>query len=519
VSAADHVRRTVRERPDAIFLIEPARDISLTYEQTWKASGRLAARLREMGVGQGDRVAIALPNGGELACAYLACSAIGALAVPLDVKAHESSIAHIVGSTTPKVIITGDETDSSFTALEVSNAPSICITLSPANASPEAQDITGGADSGLEPFPHGSDDKPWSVTHTSGTTSAPKGVVHSARTLLGNALAFEDLVKAGPDSRFIDLFQMSYMAGFLNSMLCPLVAGGSVVIEPAFGPMSGLRFWSGVKVNGVTHMWLSPTMIRMVQSLDRDPNTAEFVRTQVKGVYACTAPLAAEDKQAFESWYGVPVRQSYGTSEQLILTLNDVDGADSGVGKPLDGVDFELRDDDGVTIDAGSEGEIFLRTQYEQLGYYGPEYVPDGEERFTRWIKTGDVGEVTADGALFITGRKKDLIIKGGANISPEAVESVALSEDSVAECAAVGIPDATYGEVVGLAVLLQDGVTLAEAKPVLAELFRAGLSANQRPTYLMQFDELPRTSNGKVLRRDVKSIFSERLSEAETLR
>jgi acyl-coenzyme A synthetase/AMP-(fatty) acid ligase len=519
VSAADHVRRTVRERPDAIFLIEPARDISLTYEQTWTASGRLAARLRERGVVEGDRVAIALPNGGELACAYFACSAIGALAIPLDMKAHESSIAHIVGSTTPSVLVTGDETDSSFTSLELTNTPSICITLTPADASPEALNITSGPDSGLEPFLHGFEDKPWSVTHTSGTTSAPKGVVHSAQTLLGNALAFEERVEAGPDSRFIDLFQMSYMAGFLNSMLCPLVSGGSVVIEPAFGPMSALRFWPNVMANGVTHMWLSPTMIRMVQSLDRDPKTAEFVRTQVKGVYACTAPLAAEDKQAFESRYGVPVRQSYGTSEQLILTLNDVDGSGSSVGKPLVGVDFDFRDDDGLTVDEGSEGEIFLRTQYEQLGYYVPNYSPDGEERFTRWIETGDVGKVTSDGALFITGRKKDLIIKGGANISPEAVETVALSEASVAECAAVGIPDATYGEVVGLAVLLQDGVTLAETKPMLAELFRAGLSANQRPTYLMQFAELPRTSNGKILRRDVKTTFSKRISEAETLR
>ena len=424
-----------------------------------------------------------------------------------------------MSSTSPAVIVTGDETDTSYAALEGSEAGSVSITLTPADAGSETLNLTDGPDSEFEPFPAGSDDRPWSITHTSGTTSAPKGVVHSAQTLLGNALAFEDRVHAGPDARYLDLFQMSYMAGFLNSLLCPLVSGGSVVIAPAFGPMSALTFWSEVRAQSVTHMWLSPTMLRMVQSLDRDPDNAEFARTHIKGVYACTAPLALEDKLAFESRYGVPIRQSYGTSEQLILTLNDVDGPAMGVGRPLGGVDIEIRGDGDLPLPMGSEGELYLRTQYEQLGYFGPGYSPVGKERFAMWIETGDVGIVAADGAVSITGRKKDLIIKGGANISPEAVESVALSEDSVVECAAVGIPDATYGEVVGLAVLLQDGATLTESKLALAERFRDGLSANQQPTYLMQFNELPRTSNGKVLRRDVKAAFLERIDEAETLR
>lgn len=524
MSALDRARRNFRTYVDNPLVIDCAAAVTFTYGEFHRATSHVADVLRERGVRHGDRVAILLPNGAGMACSYFACAYLGALAVPIDTSSHDSTVTHIFESTSPIAIIVGSQAMGPFTAVEGFPGPAVHVTMSNTRALAAGQPavaLIGAPPTSSQPFPALDHSDPWSVTHTSGTTSTPKGVVHSATTLFGNAAAFVDEAGLDAGCRFHNVLPMSHMAGFLNSLLCPFIAGGSVVIAPAFGPQSAFTLWRDAIDCGATTMWASPTMLRLLVAIDRDTEFAASSRGRVREVFACTAPLTMDVKRGFEDKYGVVVRQSYGTSEQLIITLNDPAGGDpeDAVGRPLDGVELVLLNDEGEMANPGEDGEISIRSRYEQLGYFGtdsplPSAVSGGD-----WIPTGDVGRISERGTLVVTDRKSDIIIKGGTNISPAAVETAFTANELVEECVAVGVEDDLYGEVVGLGLRLRAGMTLQSAKQDLITTLRERLNPIQRPTYMLEFAEFPRTATGKVIRRKVQIAFAEQLDCAVVVR
>jgi long-chain acyl-CoA synthetase len=327
----------------------------------------------------------------------------------------------------------------------------------------------------------------------------PKGVPHRIGRLLDNAGAFNTELGFGPENRFLHVMTMGYMAGFLNTLLSPFMAGASVVIARAFDAQSALRFWQPVLQHAPDTFWMSPTMLTALLRVDRGEAGAEYCRTKVKTICVGTAPLPQRVKRDFEARYGVELFESYGLSELLLISGNSrrYPRLEGSVGRPLPGIDVKVLED----------GELAVRTPFIMAGYLDDTSQPDAATA-PAWFPTGDLGRIGETGELFITGRKKDLIIRGGINISPRAVEDVLLEHDAVAQVAVVGVPHEFYGEEVAAAIVFKSGRSLADERASLEALCRERLSKTSIPTKVVAFDELP-MANGKVQ----KHVLRERLS------
>jgi long-chain acyl-CoA synthetase len=480
------VLERIERDADRTFLIDSIAERTFSYAEVDAFARDLALALRARGVGHGDRVAILLENSAEFAILYFACLYLGAVAVPINTQLHKEEISFILGLAGARLIAHSEKSLELFDAIEMEEGGASLFLI--------AEAATGGA---AERELAG-----WSaITFTSGTTSAPKGVAHRIESLLANANGIYETLGWGGGDRMLHVFNMAYMAGFLNTLLCPFMSGGSVVLSRAFDARSMLRFWEPVIAHGANTLWLAPTMLTALLRFDRNPAGAEYSREHVNAVCVGTAPLPSSTKREFEERYGVTVLESYGLSELLLLTSNSkrhpiVEGS---VGRPLAEVDIKIVDTDGNTLSSGEDGEILARTPQAMSGYI------DAEKREmifldpVHWFPTGDIGRLSEVGDLFITGRKKDLIIRGGMNISPRRIEEVLLEHPAVSEVAVVGVNHEFYGEEVVAAVRLASGNSLDDVRSALESLCKSHLSAVSMPNRFVEVGDFPTSVTGKV--------------------
>jgi long-chain acyl-CoA synthetase len=346
------------------------------------------------------------------------------------------------------------------------------------------------------------------ITFTSGTTGRPKGVCHTVGSLVGAALAFNQANGVGPEHRYYHVLSMSYMAGLLNTLLCPFLAGAAVAVDEPFGPQSALRFWIAPRRYQLNTLWVVPTICTALLRLDRDSAGQDYCRRQVRLACVGTAPLPGRVRDEFEVKYGVPLYESYGLSETLFVAAN-VPGAvrrPGSVGSLLPGVELRATDDLGNPLPAAQDGEMQVRTPYRMAGYLDPACGRPVPPPGGPWFATGDIGYQGNDGCVFITGRKKDIIIRGGLNISPRGIEEVLLEYPAVQEAAVVGVPHAFYGEEVLAALQLRPGVELAGVQDELTTLCRRSLCPLAVPGRFVQVEDFPRTSTGKVSKAELRA-------------
>lgn len=419
-------------RPERVALVEGQREWT-GRELLGKVRG-LTAHLREQGLKPGERFATLLPRGVDLAACYLAALYGGFTVVPIDLRRPASEREFILRDC----------------------QPNLCL-----SSLPNTQNSS-------QPCEH----EGWlSLTYTSGTTSQPKGVGHTAQALLENAAAFNRTVGLDDSVRMLHLFSLAYMAGILNTLLCPWLAGGCVVLAPRLEVSSALGFWERLRQTGANAVWLTPTMANLLSRLNRGP-----VEHSLDRVFVGTAPLGQNTRQAFEEKFSTTCLESYGLTEVLIVSCQSASSAAGSVGRPLEGVTVAVRDLEGCPLAAGEVGQI---------------WVQQGDT----WFASGDLGQLSEEGELTISGRLKDLIIKGGTNISPRAVEEVLNSHSLVREAAVVGAPHPFWGEEV-VAFLATEG-TLQEAE--LERWCRERLSTESVPSSYRFVEELPRNSVGKL--------------------
>jgi len=444
------------------FLMSADSGEVLTYAEFRLRSARLAGALARRGVRRGQRVGLMLPNSAELAALYFACLGLGCVAVPIHPTTSERDLQHIQSEAGLSLLVSqpGLELEAPW--------PDFLAELEP--------------------------DSAFTITFTSGTTATPKGVVHTVHSLFGNAVAFNGALGLDESHRTVHVMPMTYMAGLLNTLLCPFAAGGSVVLDRAFDARSGMSFWNAARKHEANLFWLSPTMLSALLKLDRDKTALDWCRQTRPVIFVGTAPLGAAVRQRFEERYGLRVQESYGLSELLLLCAQSQDSPDGSVGRLLPGVGLDLAADE----------EIFLTTPYQMAGY-----LEAGQpQRRSGPFPTGDLGRLDAAGELYITGRKKDLIIRGGINVSPVAVEQVLAQHPQVEQVAVVGRPDELYGEVVAAFVKAAPAVDWPQLERDLLRLARAQLAPSAVPASLISLDEFPVTTTGKV----VKARLRERL-------
>ncbi len=351
------------------------------------------------------------------------------------------------------------------------------------------------------------------VSFTSGTTAAPKAVAHRREGMIENAEAFRDLCGLGPEHRFLNVLPMTYMAGFYNLLLLPWLCGASSVIAPAFGPREALGFWSLAKARKVNVLWLAPAMLSILLKLARGEDAADWARDNVTACFVGTAPLSVRLRREFEARFHLAVLDNYGLSETLFLAANVPGGAreaggpsgPGSVGLALPGVRLFTADASGAPLPPGAEGEIMADSGGVMAGY-----LEDGEPRPpARPFPTGDLGRIGPDGHVRVTGRKKDVIIRGGENVSPARVEEVLLSCPGVSDCAVTGVPHPDYGEQIAAALVVEGDFHEVEAR---ARALCAGRLGRERPDRYFEIDALPRTANGKVNKIALRVLVASRL-------
>jgi long-chain acyl-CoA synthetase len=504
---------------DQVFLIDSSIGRGITYGDFHGQACALASELRARGVHHGDRVAVMMPNCCELAAVYFACIYLGAVIVPVNPASSKSEVQFILRSSKPKLVIAGaahfallGEFHPNVVALvaatEAGGAPAIDSIMLDALAS--------GSD--FIPLENADADDLVVIMYTSGTSARPKGLAHKFASMIRNARAFAAVQGIDHTSRFYLTLSMAYMGGFYNLLILPFLRGASVVVDHVFDARSSLNFWEKARINKANTLWMAPTVLSILLRMDRGRSGEEFCRSSVRHAFVGFAPLPLKVKNEFEARYGVHLIENYGLSETLFVTARsrEVLPVSGYVGEVLPGIKLRIVDDQGDALPPNEDGEVQILTPDLMAGYLDS----DGrliEINSSDWFSTGDVGHLDSQGALSITGRKKDLIIRGGVNISPAAIEEVLAQVSGVTEAAVVSIPHELYGEDIVAVMKLEAGIDFDAILDHVISHVKRNLAQHQQPARYISIDEFPRTTNGKIQKARIRELVAEKLQLSAT--
>ncbi|WP_063059042.1 AMP-binding protein [Nocardia sienata] len=485
--------RGLAAAPGATFRVHSRiRPWTGTFAEVERIARRLAAGLRRRGVGPGDIVAFQLPNWMEAAATYWASALLGTTVVPIAHFYGRRELGYILGAVSPKAFITCER----FGHHEFD--PDLCATV------PVVGVVDRDFDELLEPEPmdgvlRADPGGPACIAFTSGTTRAPKGVVHSH-----NTLGYEVRQLAGmyPADRGDQLTSapVGHFIGMLNALLIPVLDGAPIHLLDLWDPGRVLELMASENIcvgGGVSYF---------VTSLLDHPGyrPAHLAQLRYAGLGGAAVPATVSTRL---EQLGITVFRSYGSTEHPSITGSLATApADKRLftdGNALPGVEFRLGDD----------GEIISRGPDLCLGYTDPELTARAFDA-DGWYHTGDIGTVDADGYLTITDRLSDIIIRGGENVSALEVEEVLLTLPGVAEGVAVAVPDPRLGERTAAVVRCLPGHPTPDIEALRAHFARAGLAKQKWPEELHIVADFPRTPSGKiqkfVIRRELTAARDE---------
>ncbi len=503
----DWMERGERYWPESLAVVDVGRGAAgrFTYRQMNRRANRLAGWLRDQaGVGRGDRVGVLAMNGVEFLDAFFACGKLGAILVPYNWRSHWRELVGLIDLTTPKVLIFSDDFRASVEQLRP-ECPSIahylhldgpgipgslpfeptiaaCADLPVANNAVDAEDIV-------------------CLLFTGGTTGLPKAAQVSYRMIAWNTLntIVHELQRGDVTVTHTPLF---HTGGLLVYTLPLLTLGGTVVLMRRWSPDELLEL---VERERVTMFFCVPTQYQMVLQSPRFATTSfESVRFLTSG----GAPLPIPIIEAYRQQHGVVFKQGFGMTEfgPGIFSMGPEHAVRKAgsIGKPNYFVDARVVDEHSRPLPPDQVGELVLKGPSLSSGYFGNPAASRAAVDSEGWFHTGDLARVDADGFFFIVDRKKDMFISGGENVYPVEIESVLYEHAAVAQCAVVGVPDETWGEVGRAFVVLAPGAAASEAE--LIDLVRARLAKYKVPRSVVFVKSLPISAAGKILKRELRS-------------
>ena len=448
---------------------------------------RLAGLLAGLGVERGQRVAIVMPNGPEIVELLLAVAALGATAAPLNPGYTQAEYAFYLSDLDPAMLViqTGRGADARAAAGGRTVAD---VSIRP-EGGPPALSVAGTQATGEGPFEPGSPQDVALLLHTSGTTRRPKQVPLLQRNLMASMRAIAAHYRLDAADVSYCAMPLFHVHGLIASTLAQLAAGGSVVTPRR---LSQRRYWQQIGANGVTWVSASPTI--HTELIEHGTGPAPSIRF----VRSCSSALSPVLMERLEQLYQAPVLEAYGMTEASHqMTSNPLPPGrhqPGSVGVPA-GAEVRIVSKAGQDLPPGQVGEVAVRGPGLTPGYLGDPQA-NAESFFDGWFRTGDRGRLK-DGYLRLEGRIKELIIRGGENISPGEVEDALKAHPAVADAVCFGIDDDKYGQVVGAAVVLQGEADRAQ----LREQCRASLADFKVPKVIHVVSEIPRTPTGKIQR------------------
>jgi acyl-coenzyme A synthetase/AMP-(fatty) acid ligase len=488
------IRDNAAERGDAPWIVGIDQGRSLRYRELAALVDRLARWLADAGVGANGRVVLLANNSIEHLVTYVGVMACGATIATVHVETNQAHLGSILAALAPRVVVY--EEALGLDLPEAIAAEALWLPLGTVGADDDSLFGRLGrvASAPPRPAPSAPGDVA-AICYTSGTTATPKGVVLSYGELLRNVAPTAAAFGMTAADRILDFRPFNWASAQILSALAPLRVGATLILARKF---SRSRFFGWIRDFGATMAAGNPTTINMLLNGD-DAVTGADLPT-LRFVTSSSAPLTLQELRRFEDRFGIPIAQGFGASEiGWIAGCDETTRRPGSVGRPLPYHRLAIVAEDGMPLPPGEIGFVELggdpAGEYRQLGADGRiETTAVGRTR------TGDLGYLDADGYLFLTGRQKDLIIRGGVNIAPLEIDGVLLDQPEIAEAATVGVPDPVYGEAVVCFVVLRPGAKLSA--DALLDRCTARLPAPKRPKAVIFRDALPKTGRGKMDRR-----------------
>lgn len=496
----DWIDRHARERPDKAFVESIDQGKRITYGELATAADRIAHALAARGIGRNDRVALLSNNSIEHLVTFIATMAYGATCCTIHVEMNAVYFEDILKAVNARLVLWEDGLGLERLAGAV---PGEWLPLG------EWQGDTGTGwfaevarqPAGNPPSAGARPDDVAEIVYTSGTSARPKGVVLTFSELEPNIEPTAAMFGLCEADRFLDYRSYNWVSAQWLSCLGVLCRGATLVMGRRF---SQSRLFEWIRDHKATIAAGNPTIINMMINRPVDIRAADV--PHLRYLTSSSAPLMVPEWQRFEAMYGIRIVQGMGMSE-----IGWICGADEAtrrfgtVGRPLPYLKLRIVDAEGNPLPPGETGSIELGhhpdNAYKYLGDDGSVLVVARGR-----MKTGDIGTLDEDGYLRITGREKDLIIRGGVNIAPAEIDTILLEMPGVAEAATVGVPDPIYGEEVVAFVAPKPGAALTE-DTVIA--FCAGrLPAARCPKRIFFKDALPKTDRGKMDRNALRQAL-----------
>jgi acyl-CoA synthetase (AMP-forming)/AMP-acid ligase II len=523
----DLLVQRVRETPDKVFATDGTR--SLTYRELFDAGQRLAVGLHRRGLRRGDTAAVQLPNWVEFIQVLAALSRLGVVMVPIMPIYRREDVSYVLSNAGVRAVFTPAHF-SKFAYLDMylglrQEHPGLTVVVTRPDST--AEDVADADVVTLDALEADTDDdsarqeldappgpdEPFVIVYTSGTTSRPKGCVHTfntycsgSRALVGPFGYTETDVQFGPSP-------IAHTTGLVTSVLLPLLTGASTHVMAKWDPARGI---AEIQRFGCTAAVTAPTFLHtLLAEYDAERHDLSTLR-----LWTCAgAPIpAAVVKQASATLPNIKVLSLYGRSENLVTTTcsvtDDVSRALTSDGRAVPGSEVQIVDDNGNEVPRGTEGDIAYRGPAHMI-----EYLANPEETaalFTKdgFSKSGDLGKMTADGYVRVTGRTKDIVIRGGMNISVREIEEHLAHHPALNAFSVVGMPDERLGERVCCYLVTKPGHDTLTVEDLREFLLAEGMPIQKTPERVVAVDSLPMTATGKVLKHELRKDIERRLRE-----
>jgi acyl-CoA synthetase (AMP-forming)/AMP-acid ligase II len=480
-------------------------DCRQTYQDTMTRVQRLASALAALGIAKGDRVAVLDTNSSQYVEAYFATSMLRAVFVPLNYRAKADELESMVSTAGARVFMVGGRYVPLVAGIRdrllgVSQYVALA-SPQPAMVSFEELIAQGTADASEAEV----DEEDINILmYTSGTTGRPKGVMLTYGDFVAYVCGHTELADGTPRGAALLCVPLYHIAG-VTTMMTSFFTGRTLVILRQFDAAEWLE---AVQRERITHAFLVPTMLKRVldhpdfgrydcsslavirRAIEMFPATVGFVNAFGQTETTATVTMLPPEDHRLE-----------GTPQEIERKLRRL----SSIGRPLPDVEIKIVDAEGAAVPRGEIGEVAVRTPRMMKGYFS-QGAATGQTIVNGWLHTRDMGWMDEDGYLYLAGRKDDLIIRGGENISPAEVEAALHTHPEIEEAAVIGMPDVEWGERV-MAILVRKPGSLLSADEIIAWCHQR-LASFKKPELVHFVSELPRNPLGKVLRKDLRQRF-----------
>lgn len=494
-------------------------DHRYSYMDLNERSNRLANALADMGISKGDRVALVDVNTNQCIETYFATAKLGAIYVPLNFRARADELAFMINDSESSVVLTGDRYVPLIEEIkgEITGVQHFVSLGAETEGMLQYETILASAPDD-EPFTELDDSDLTILMFTAGTTGSPKGVMLAHQNF--SEYVLNNVTPADPETEEKNILTvpMYHIAG-IQAVMAAVYGGRTVVIQRQFDPAEWMRL---VQEGQVDRAMMVPTMLKQLMD---NPDFTKYDLSSLQVITYGAAPMPLEViKRAIQVFPGTRFINAFGQTESAatITMLGPEDHVIEGspqemevklkrlgsIGKALPDVEVKIMDEDGSDLPPDGIGEIVARGSRIMKGYWKQDEATSATIDANGWLHTGDLGYQDEEGYIFLSGRAKDIIKRGGEMISPEELENVILEYPNVEDVAIIGVPDTEWGERVRAVIVPKKDQALDPDG--IIDHCKQRLASFKKPESVVFTDELPRNPMGKILKRVLREQFNE---------